>query len=647
MDSLTAARHRTQAAWIVPAVIATLVIGSLAAAAAGPRGPARASSALNSGASAAGPLSASVDASPFYPNADGVRDTVTLTVVLAAPATLSVIALDFDGKTVKVLNGGTSAPQGSSPWTWDGTNANSKLVADGAYVLRATAITADGTFTVDTWVAKDKLIPYPAAPGAVVVAIDSGHGKPDPGAYYQKIRESNMNLDIALRLQHMLESSGIKVVMTRTTDRAVNRPEVDISGDGTVTHDDELIIRNDIANLARADLHVVLMNNAYGCHCAQGTETYTSGERTWTPEGVALSRLVQAAHIARLKAFKSTTWKPNDRGVKLWDYAAIRPYKKGVMPRPDFMPSLLVESLFMDHPNELKVLAKRAARSALAAAYFDGIVKWLATRAYGLRYDVLTAPATAEAGSTADYAMHLTNRGNQASSGWVLEARMVSAAPGQPYDGSPVRGTLVAQAAIPDGLAPGQALNVPLNGVPVPTVAGDWMVKFDVRLPSGGTLQDHGVVGPQLPLTTTVTPPPSTPTPQPTDSPTPELTDTPVPTTAPTDTPAPTPAPTPSPTDSPADSPSADPGSPSPDPSLGTGAAPADRGTAGIAGVDSIAVPPGLFARALPYDPDRGLPGAGGAVHWGLRETWRRYITPIDIPPDSIRGQYGLDSDGH
>lgn len=625
MDHLGATRRRKHAALILSALVGTLAVGSLAqaatsraihAAAATPRALQAAAAAPSQ---SSGPLSASVDVSPFFPNGDGMRDRTTLTVALTEPASLSVVVRGYDGKTIRRLATGVAENAGQSHWSWDGTNTKHKLVADGAYVLRATATTGDQTYNVDTWVAKDKLIPYPVDPQAVVVVLDAGHGKPDSGAYYQKVREADMNLDIALRLQHMLESAGIQVVMTRTADLAINTPPVDVGGDGKVTHQDELIARNDIANLARADLHVVLMNNAYGCHCAHGTETYTNGDRTWTPEGVDLARYIQAAHIKRLKPFASKAWQPNDRGVRLWDYASMRPYKKVVMPRPDLMPSVLVELLFMDHPNELKELTTPAVRNALATAYFDGIVTWLAKRAFGLRYDVLSAPTTVQTGSTADYGMQLTNRGNTASSGWILEARMVSQVPGQPYDGSPVRGTLIAQTPIPDGLAPGASVNVALDGVPVPSVAGNWLVKFDVRLPSGGTLQDHGVVGPQLALATTDPAPPANPSPEPT------------------------------PSAAPADSPSITPDSamttPIDDPGLESAAVPADAAL-GPNSSETIAVPPSLFDRHLPYDPEQGRPGAGGTFIWGTGQTWRRYITPIDIPPDSAWGQGGLDSVG-
>ena len=59
-----------------------------------------------------------------------------------------------------------------------------------------------------------------------MIAIDVGHGGPDPGAIgYQGLRESDVNLDIGLRLRDYLRTNFMcRVWMSRTTDmRPLNR----------------------------------------------------------------------------------------------------------------------------------------------------------------------------------------------------------------------------------------------------------------------------------------------------------------------------------------------------------------------------------------------------------------------------------------
>ena len=92
--------------------------------------------------------------------------------------------------------------------------------------------------------------------------------------------------------------------MTRTGDRDVNRPAIDRNGNGRVNHTDELIARNDIGNLARADLMLNIHNNATECRCGAGTEMFINRQRPWSAESRRLARAVQAAHVRRLQAFE-------------------------------------------------------------------------------------------------------------------------------------------------------------------------------------------------------------------------------------------------------------------------------------------------------------------------------------------------------
>lgn len=445
--------------------------------------------------------SAGVAGSPISPDGDGLSDKAYLDVRFTVPVTVTATVIAYGDGSVKTLADSVERPAGMSRWAWNGRNDSRRVVADGPYRFRISATSAEGASeTVFVGVAKAPHAPYPQAPGAVTVVLNPGHGGRDPGAMYGGIREKDMVLDTALRLREMLEASGIRVVMTRTEDRALNQLQADVNGDGQLDSGDELAARNDVANLARGDVFVTLMDNAYGCVCVRGTETWTHDGRSWSSEAIALASLIQRAHMHRLEPFRNDSWYPIDRGVRFHDFYVVRPYRKRDVPRPALMPSVLTESLFMDHPNELAILAKPAARQAMAVAFFEALTKWLGKRAYGLRYEVLEAPAERPAGGAAGYAARLTNTGNATSSGWVLEARAVPAVP--LYDGSGAQGTLLAAVQIPDGLLPGASTSVQLEDVPLPAEAGDWLVKLDVRLPGGGTLGRHGVVGPQLALRT-------------------------------------------------------------------------------------------------------------------------------------------------
>jgi N-acetylmuramoyl-L-alanine amidase len=344
---------------------------------------------------------------------------------------------------------------------------------------------------------------YPANPGAITVVINPGHGGRFIGAVGNGLLEKNVNLDIGLRLRQLLLNAGVNVVMTRTTDTAVNKPRIDVNGDGLAgPTPDELAARVDIANLARADVHIFNHFNGARCHCTRGTKTYTGGKRVFTPENLAFASLIQSELIHELDQFRSATYYPIDRGVKTRGfYYTLSPYDRPIWPRPSLMPTVMTETLYISDPVEAALLKRDDVRQAIAEGMYRGIADYLATRPYGIRYELLDAPSTLPVGGTADYRLRVTNTGNQPSAGWRLQLHRVRAVPR--YDGSDAIGDLVGSAVIPDGLAPGATTVVTVHAT-APSTSGRWLVKADVFI--GGSerplLSQRGVVALQVPLTT-------------------------------------------------------------------------------------------------------------------------------------------------
>jgi N-acetylmuramoyl-L-alanine amidase len=440
-----------------------------------------------------------IEGSPFHPDGDGEREHVRVVLTLVSDAEVDVRVHDFDGRAVRTLASDQALAPGEHVWRWDGRAGSGRRMPSGPYRVVAAVRTGEGTLRRAARVTLAARVPYPVRPGAVLVAVDPGHGGIADGAVWMGLREDDVNLDIGLRLEAMLKGAGVRVQMSRRTDRYVNTKRVDLDGDGRFTRPDELIARNDLANVARADVHVAIHNNATDCRCVRGTEIYTHRRRTWSPEGIRLARFVLREHIRHLRLIPG--FRPRDLGVKSFPYMALRPYHKRRMPRPSLQPSILGESLFIDQRSEHRVLRSRVGRTAIAAAYFDGIARFLAWRRFALRYEVLGAPTVVRAGTELDIRLRLTNSGKVPTSGWRLRARVVRAVPR--YDGRPRRGPVAAGVAIPDGVEPGESVEVALSGVRMPRAARRWLVKLDVDLRSGGNLAGHGVVGPQLRVRTT------------------------------------------------------------------------------------------------------------------------------------------------
>ena len=102
--------------------------------------------------------------------------------------------------------------------------------------------------------------------------IDAGHGGHDPGANGNGLTESELTLDVALRLQKLLEKQpGVEVVMTRATDVFIPLEE-----------------RTKIANREGADLFLSIHANASRNTKARGVETYFLNFAT-NPEAEAVA----------------------------------------------------------------------------------------------------------------------------------------------------------------------------------------------------------------------------------------------------------------------------------------------------------------------------------------------------------------------
>ncbi len=94
--------------------------------------------------------------------------------------------------------------------------------------------------------------------GVSRIVIDPGHGGHDPGAQANGINESELTLDVALRLEQLLLAQpGLQVVLTRRTDEFIPLEE-----------------RTAIANREGADLFISIHANASDRPVARGIETY-------------------------------------------------------------------------------------------------------------------------------------------------------------------------------------------------------------------------------------------------------------------------------------------------------------------------------------------------------------------------------------
>ena len=176
------------------------------------------------------------------------------------------------------------------------------------------------------------------------IVIDPGHGGSDPGAMSigQKIKEKDLNLDLALKLGDALRSRGFNVLFTRDDDRTV-----------------PLSKRGDAY---KADLFISIHHNASKNINASGAETYCllSDE----PDNSGITAAFQIA--CEIQKFQSQASGNYGRGVKFAKFRVLRDAK---------CPAILFEAGFLTHPDEEKRCVSAEYRQIMAEALAQGIVR--------------------------------------------------------------------------------------------------------------------------------------------------------------------------------------------------------------------------------------------------------------------------------
>jgi len=217
--------------------------------------------------------------------------------------------------------------------------------------------------------------------GVSRIVIDPGHGGRDPGAEGSGISESQIVLDIALRVEKLLtRQPGVEVVLTRRTDVFVPLEE-----------------RTQIANREQADLFLSIHANASRNQNARGIESYylnfasnpdaeavaarenSASERTMNSlpdivkaialnnkldESKNLAALVQQALARRLRPSNKSL---KDLGVKQAPFVVLI----GAA-----MPSVLAEVSFVTNRREGQLLRGQTYRQRIAEALADAVVRY-------------------------------------------------------------------------------------------------------------------------------------------------------------------------------------------------------------------------------------------------------------------------------
>jgi N-acetylmuramoyl-L-alanine amidase len=195
-----------------------------------------------------------------------------------------------------------------------------------------------------------------------VVVLDPGHGGQDSGAMCGGVLEKDLTLDMARRIDRLLNSEGIATLMTRVGDTYVS-----------------LADRAAFANRVRKCIFVSIHFNEDNKPVVSGVETYYAGRQitagsflaSWlpflwqplsdspNPESQNLAGFIQEALVARTRSI--------DRGTQARQFFVIANVTS---------PAVLIEGGFLTNKEDISKLATEDYRDQIAAAVADGILRY-------------------------------------------------------------------------------------------------------------------------------------------------------------------------------------------------------------------------------------------------------------------------------
>ncbi len=222
-----------------------------------------------------------------------------------------------------------------------------------------------------------------------ILVIDAGHGGKDPGALGSTAKEKDIALGVALKLGKYVQENfdDVKVIYTRDKDEFI-----------------PLDTRAEIANKANADLFISIHANWSEKKYVYGCETFVMGEHKnesnfevakmensvitledgystkyegFDPNSVEsyiIFSLMQRTFLNQSLKFASSVQdefrekaRRTDRGVMQAGFLVL--WKTS-------MPSVLIETGFISHPDEEKYLSSESGQDYLASAIFRAFRKY-------------------------------------------------------------------------------------------------------------------------------------------------------------------------------------------------------------------------------------------------------------------------------
>lgn len=195
--------------------------------------------------------------------------------------------------------------------------------------------------------------PVSAAPvSRSCLILDPGHGGYDGGAVaYNGVKESDLNLSIALKLRDLAAFYGQPTLLTRQDDS----PRTDAA---SYSEHEELAYRADCINAVGEGLCISIHQNTFPTSQPRGAQVlYGPGE-----ESRRLGELAQGAIVAALQPENRRVAQPASQGLYLTSHVSC--------------PVILLECGFLSNLDDLQQLTNENYQSALAAVLLQVCLRY-------------------------------------------------------------------------------------------------------------------------------------------------------------------------------------------------------------------------------------------------------------------------------
>lgn len=220
-------------------------------------------------------------------------------------------------------------------------------------IVLIVALLAAAAVFVKIFVSNGGLKPVISQNSRSTLVLDAGHGGIDGGAISDTgLKESDINLQIALKTEALVRFLGIDTVMTRETD-------TDNSDNKAYSEHDNLVQRVKLANSTENAVLISIHQNKFPSTVVSGAEVIYSDN----DDSKALGLITQDNLVALLDSSNRRVARPAPKELLLTSSVEC--------------PTILVECGFMSNPQEVQKLASNDYQLKLAAILAGSYIQFL------------------------------------------------------------------------------------------------------------------------------------------------------------------------------------------------------------------------------------------------------------------------------